>query len=349
MPVIGYQKRCRVGLPVLDLLQRLSDPVGRDEVIAGYPSERHRAVSAAIDTLVSHGFVDEVTDSASSATATAPDWWEAWGISAKQFHYTSRDVNFVSFRTERSHELAAELSGERDLPPISKNYPGAPTLPLPRTFRSLDVSLATALLSRRTNRDFTTKAVSIDDFATLLHYTFAPLRFQDTGVFGTQMVKASPAGGSRHDIECYVYPRNVEDIPPGLYHYNNMNHALEFLRSDIDDDQVRSILGDQDYCVQAGFICFLTSVTDRISFKYRHPRAYRTWMYNVGHAAQTFALAATGLRLGPYQTAAFKDSELEDLLGVDSDVEFCTYVIGAGVPVLRMGNQPHDYRPAKIS
>lgn len=55
-------------------------------------------------------------------------------------------------------------------------------------------------------------------------------------------------------------------------------------------------------------------------------------MYDAGHYGQTFALAATALGLGPFQTVAFADSEVERFLGVDPDEEFAVYLLSAGVP-----------------
>jgi nitroreductase len=55
-------------------------------------------------------------------------------------------------------------------------------------------------------------------------------------------------------------------------------------------------------------------------------------MYDAGHYGQTFALAATAMGLGPFQTVMFNDSEVEKLLGVDSDEEFAVYLLTAGVP-----------------
>ena len=49
-----------------------------------------------------------------------------------------------------------------------------------------------------------------------------------------------------------------------------------------------------------------------------------------GHVAQTFVLAATALGLGAWQTAAFHDSEIEGVLGVDGVEETALYALGAG-------------------
>ena len=65
------------------------------------------------------------------------------------------------------------------------------------------------------------------------------------------------------------------------------------------------------------------------------PEGTHIWQrvpYDADHYGRTFAATATALGLGPFQTVAFADSEVERFLGVDPDEEFAVYLLSAGIP-----------------
>lgn len=341
---LGSRVVCRLSAAAVQLLDFFTEPQQIERAVAEFGSDDPENVRKAIALLQSGGLLRETTTPADER-GTEP-WWTAWGPAARTFHYATRDASFAKFRSEHSQHIDEQNSRE-PTPALYKAYPDAPQLPLPRTFEPLDIPIGQALRRRRTHRDFEPDHVTIDQFTTVMHYAFGVLRFHDTGVYGTQLAKASPAGGSRHDIECYVACFTVDTIPPGLYHYRVDTHALELIDADFPRDLVRSLTADQDHCGGAAFTCFLTSVPERIAHKYRHPRAYRTWMYNVGHTAQTFALVATALGLGAFQTMAFEDSAVEKALRLDPMTEFPTYVVGAGIPQTTRSKLPLDFRPVR--
>lgn len=341
---VGSDIKCQMGPQVVELLDRIREPVGRAEVVAEYPDGERASVESTVDGLIGAGFIEE-EGSASEPKAGDETWWDAWGTQARAFHFATRDADFFPFRSEQSREFIEFVAAEGPPPPLYKSYPDSRRIPLP-PHREITTPMSSVLENRRTHRTFHDTPVTLEAFSTVLHYTFAPLGYQDTGPLGVQMVKASPAGGSRHDIECYVACFHVEGIPEGLYHYCGPEHALELIRSDLSRQAILDLTDQQGHCVDGAFTCFLTTVPDRIASKYRHPRAYRLWIYNVGHAAQTFALTCTALGLGPFQTAAFHDSGLEKELRIDPQEEFLTYVLGAGVPVLSERGLPADFWPA---
>lgn len=152
------------------------------------------------------------------------------------------------------------------------------------------------------------------------------------------------AAGGRHEVEAYVVAFRVVGLPTGLYHYNPEVNALELLRCDFDQRLVAHLTYGQEQCSSAAFTCFTTTVGERLAWKYRHPRSYRLWMYDAGHYGQTFALACTALGLGPFQTAAFRDSALEQELGIAPEREFAAYVLGAGRPIRNEEGHPLSYR-----
>lgn len=338
--------KCVTAVPVVELLDRLTEPVEHRDVISGYPDNEAPDVEKVIDILISAGFIIDHDASGKEDVQGDESWWDDFGPEARAFHFATRDAEFVAFRSDEAERLAEELAAQGGpAPELAKSYPGSRAISLPAPFE-LDMPLAACLRNRRTHRAFRDEAVPLDALATVLYFSFAPLMYQSTGVFGPQMVKASPAAGSRHDTECYVACFDVGDVPAGLYHYNCQEHTLELLKEDFSRRAVLELTEWQDHCANSAFTCFVTTTPRRLTYKYRHPRAYRIWMYNVGHVGQTFDLVCTALGLGPFQTSAFQDRDLEKELGIDRRQEFVTYVLGAGVPVVTEEGLPPDMWPA---
>ena len=119
-------------------------------------------------------------------------------------------------------------------------------------------------------------------------------------------------------------------IRPGLYHYSVRRDALERLRDgDFREEAVR-FAGGQGFVRNAGFLCVMTAVADRVFWKYSSSDAYRLFFLDAGHLAQTFLLLATARGLGAFTTAALQESAIEAFLGIDGIVEFPVYLCGAG-------------------
>jgi SagB-type dehydrogenase family enzyme len=124
----------------------------------------------------------------------------------------------------------------------------------------------------------------------------------------------------------------VEDLVPGVYHYDVAGDELRRLRRGNFQNAAVEAASGQEWIAGAGFLCVMTAVFPRVLWKYRLEDAYRTLFLDAGHLAQTFCLVATSLGLGPFTTAAIQDSKIERLLRIDGVEEFPVYLCGAGVP-----------------
>jgi SagB-type dehydrogenase family enzyme len=328
-------KRVLLSKPALDLLSEFSDWREDGEVITQFSSDRADAARKAISQLADLGLIErnhpEGGEGAGGKAPEAGGWIPQWGSAARSFHDASRDAPYVDDREGRA-DLVRRITSVQG-PELFKVYDKKPAIPLPVSPVPLSMPLGEALLTRRTHRDFTGQPVAVEELATILHYTFRPQGFIDGGPFGLLLQKASPSAGARHEAECYVVARNVEGVDPGLYHYNGRCHSLTRIGESPSDTELAHMTYNQRQCYCSPFICFTTSVLPRLAYKYRHARSYRLWMYDAGHYGQTFVLACTALGLGAYQTAAFRDSEVERYLDVYGSGECATYVLGAGHPV----------------
>jgi SagB-type dehydrogenase family enzyme len=341
------QRRWLRATPELtSLLQAASEWHDADDLarhVGGAHADRARA---AIRKLLDLGvLVDEAGDDGPAAV------WRHWGVLAERFHIDARDANYL-VDSPRRDEVAARITGEGGAPAPFKRYPDAPAVFLPRRPLPLRVPVEDVFAARRTHRHFTDQPVSVDALATVLFYGFAPLRFLDGGPFGVQQARTSASAGGRHEVECYVAVFAVDGVPPGLYHYAPDRHCLELLDAAVDRDRIAALVYEQEASYRGAFTCLTTAVAGRLSWKYRHPRAYRLWMYDAGHYGQTFALTCTALGLAPFQTVAFHDSGVERLLGVDPAEEFAVYLLAAGHPRPGPAGLPMDHPhppPARLA
>ncbi|WP_329562189.1 SagB/ThcOx family dehydrogenase [Kitasatospora sp. NBC_01266] len=286
-----------------------------------------RTVDDAVAALHQLGLLCEEASPEAARDEGLAGSWGPWAPEAAFFHYATRDTPFEAATPELRRELTRD--GQ---PGLFTSYPRADRILLPRTRIPATAPFEQVLHQRRTHRAFTTEPVTLPTLATLLAHVFGPADFIDAEEYGALMRRTSAAGGARQELEAYLGIINVAGLEPGVYHYNVLEHSLELLTEGFTRPEARSLLPDQPAAGQVAFVVFVTAVLDRMRVKYRHPRAYRVSLLNAGHLGQTFALTATALGLGPYQSAAFHDTAVEDLLGIDGTTHVALYALAAGTP-----------------
>lgn len=330
---------------VVNLLGRFEDWREDQDVATSFTEYSDESVITTTKSLVDCGLLqthESTTDEEQFLTA-----WQGWGEEARFFHFGTKNADYVAGDEQRQMQFRRQLREEAASPPpaIFKSYPDAPRLYLTRAFLPLDQGFGEVLTSRRTHRQFTNSPVDQRVLATLLFYTFAPMLFCDADVFGTLMMRTSPSGGARHELEGYVAVFDVDGVDPGLYHYNAENHSLEQLSAHFDRPAMNRLTYDMGMPAESAFVCIVTAMFGRTMYKYHHPRNYRVTLLGAGHLGQTFALAATALGLGAWQTIVFRDDELERGLGIDGYSEGAIYLLGAGYPVTTTQGLPADLIP----
>jgi SagB-type dehydrogenase family enzyme len=255
----------------------------------------------------------------------------AWkgNVASALHHSASKDLRYVPQGQAAERFVRERLSPGR--PALSKRYRSAARVVLPPPSHPA-ADLDSALLSRRTVREFARLPVPLADFAAVVGGTFGSTGTHDAGLFGRLMTKTSPSAGSLHPIECYVLAWNVQGLTPGLYHFDVGSGDLRRLRRGRFRAQAVRAASGQAWVGRAAFLCILTAVVGRSLWKYRDEVTYRTLFLDAGHLAQTFCLLATSRGLGAFTTAAMQDSFIEKLLGIDGAKEFPVYLCGAGLP-----------------
>lgn len=187
-------------------------------------------------------------------------------------------------------------------------------------------SLWEAISQRRSIREFSNQSITFSELSQLIWatqgVTLKALGFE---------FRASPSAGALYPIETYLAVNRVEEIPPGLYHYNVKERQLMFLKEGyLGPELCQAGLG-QEMLEEAACVFVWTAMVDRSKWKYRE-RAYRYLYMDVGHIGQTLYLAATALNLGCCTVGAFFDEEVDRVIGVDGKNEISVYLGAVGRP-----------------
>ena len=307
---------------VLGILARCSDWTAL-ETLKHDTHVNEVAFEETVAELIRDGFLVE-QDVAASATDAALAQWRRWNPAAGFFHAVSRGMR-PSPRTEVLRHKGWYLLTHPS-PPALKEVPGARTnLP---AFG--DEPLAAVLQKRRTWRAFGDRGVSLEEISTLLGLTFGVQHWFVTGDEQRVALKTSPAGGARHSIEAYLLAFDVDGLDTATYHYNPDEHALIRLDVATTKEMLEDFLPEQPGFHDAAAIVVMTSVFERMQWKYAHPHAYRVVLLDAGHLGQTFALLATSQKLAPFCTAALDSALVERHLGIDGFSEAPVLVLGVG-------------------
>jgi SagB-type dehydrogenase family enzyme len=209
-------------------------------------------------------------------------------------------------------------------PNIYKDYPDCQTIQLPDISPLSDTTLHEVLKNRKSIRKYQNKPIKKETLSYLL--------WASTGISRTEggyEFRTAPSAGALYPIETYLVVNNVEEIDPGVYHYNIQHHYLELLKEGDYAAETAQAALRQRMCADAPVVFIWTAIFQRMKWKYDQ-RAYRYIYLDAGHIAENLALAATSLGLGSCQIGALYDDEVNQIIDVDGKEESVIYMSVVG-------------------
>lgn len=193
-------------------------------------------------------------------------------------------------------------------------------LPQPRT--DGPVSVERALKQRRSVRDFSAAALSLNEIGQLL--------WAAQGVTHPEGLRTAPSAGALYPLELTVVVGNVTGLSAGVYRYSPAGHVLAPLAAgDRRADLARAAFG-QSWMQKAPALIAFGAVEARTTRKYGNrgiPYAY----IEVGHTAQNVFLQAEALGLGAAVVGAFDDAAVAAVLQMPKE-EKPLYLMPVGKP-----------------
>ncbi|UCG82432.1 MAG: SagB/ThcOx family dehydrogenase [Dehalococcoidia bacterium] len=195
-------------------------------------------------------------------------------------------------------------------------------IPLSRDLDIEGVALEKAIASRRSERRFSGKKMSVVELSHILYYTCGITDRRDG-------LRAAPSAGATYPIEVYPVISNVEDLTIGVYHYAVADHQLEVVKEgDFRRDMVRAAVG-QSFLREANAVLVLSAIFYRTQRRYGE-RGNRYILIEAGHIAQNACLIACSMGLGSCVVGAFDDTAFNRLVGADGKNESVLYLVAVG-------------------
>jgi SagB-type dehydrogenase family enzyme len=212
--------------------------------------------------------------------------------------------------------------------PARKSYAagGAGSVALARPTDLPEADLWEVVRSRRSRREFAAEPIGQGPLFALLWAGQGITRA------GAWPLRAAPSAGALYPVETYLAAARVEDLAPGLYHWELPEERLALVaaREDVGPAACRACL-DQEMVAEAAAVFLWTAVWARSARKYGD-RALRYAYLDAGHIGQNVHLAAEALGLGACMIGAFYDDRMNALVGVDGREESVLYAACVGVP-----------------
>jgi SagB-type dehydrogenase family enzyme len=200
-------------------------------------------------------------------------------------------------------------------------------LPLPER---PEMTLADALLSRRSQRTFGSGGVTQSELATVLHAAYgvtSPATCDES-----QPLRTVPSGGALFPLEVYAVLARVEGAEAGLYHLDPLRRVLEVLSL---GPLPLAVLKDAAIYPEIVEGCAVTLLVTgmfwRSRFKYGL-RGYRFTLLEAGHLVQNVVLMCAALELAAVPIGGFYDRPLDVLVGADGVNESIVYAVCLGRP-----------------
>lgn len=200
-------------------------------------------------------------------------------------------------------------------------------LPDPAGLSLGEMPVREAIARRRSRRRFSADPLTLEELSFLLWATQGVHEVIQGGIATRRTV---PSGGARHPFETHLSVHRVEGLTPGLYRYLPLEHKLVFLREDPDlAGKVAEAALGQKFVGEAAVVFVWTTVPYRAEWRY-HVRSHKVIAIDAGHVCQNLYIACEALGLGTCAVAAYRQQDLDELLGVDGEDEFAIYLAPVG-------------------
>ncbi len=217
---------------------------------------------------------------------------------------------------------SAQSAFEKQGLTASGAVPAYSAVVLPEPVLDSGVSLEESIKKRRSIRQYTQSALSLNIVAQLLWAT--------QGITGAGGGRSAPSAGALYPLEVYLAAARVEGLAAGVYKYRPSDHGLALIRGKNINDDLASAALNQPSVKNAAVSLVIAAVYERATSKYGE-RGIRYSILEAGHAAQNFCLQAVALGLGSVTIGAFDDERVKGVTGMKDD-ESPLYILSAGQP-----------------
>jgi SagB-type dehydrogenase family enzyme len=185
-------------------------------------------------------------------------------------------------------------------------------------------------MRRRSRRDYSGASISPSQLSALVHYACGITGFAPAYRFTELPLRSFPSHGGLQAPEVYLSVQAVDGLPPGIYHYHVISHALESINPGNHSQRLCALAFNESYVESAAVVFLITGCYERLRWKYGE-RAYRFMCVDTGFLGENLYLVAEALGLGACAVSGFAQDAVEKLLSIDGKNEVALMLLTVGV------------------
>jgi len=237
---------------------------------------------------------------------------------------------FLTDRIRREVEWHATDQSQGEMPPPVQKPAREDAehiqLPLRGEWQIPLCDLEFAIANRESRRQFLPTALTLAEVSFLLWSTQGVRRQLNEG----SVLRTVPSAGCRHPFETYLAVLDVYSLTPGIYRYLPLEHALV---REQEPDQLRerlvSAVRGQRFAGEAAVTFIWSAVPSRTEWRYAEA-SYKVIALDAGHVCQNLYLACEAIGAGTCAIAAYDQTLVDEILGVDGEEELGIYLAPVG-------------------
>jgi len=212
----------------------------------------------------------------------------------------------ITFATAAFTALLVGCIGAKPSPLVADS----PFITLPTPTYNSQTSLETALLERRSVREYSAEPLTLAEISQLL--------WAAQGITHPSGLRTAPSAGALYPLEVYLLAANVVDLPAGIYHYRPQDHTLLLVAAGDQRQSLCQAALNQSAVQDAAAVIVIAAIYDRTTVKYGE-RGVRYVHMEAGSAAQNVYLQAQSLGIGTVFIGAFQDGEVAQIMHMSKD------------------------------
>jgi len=240
-----------------------------------------------------------------------------------------------SYKTTDGDEISDDKK-EMEQPSMDKSMVNQKMISLTKDFENTVINRdILAIMNNRTSkRQYTEDKLSLNELAYLLWMTQGVKTV--IGKKNHATLRTVPSAGARHGLETYLFVNRIEGLDEGLYHYQPIEHKLEYLGFvENMPDQLTAAFSGQTF-IATGAVTFVwTAIPYRSEWRYTN-KAHKYLLLDAGHVCENLYLACESIHCGTCAIGAYNQELADELLGLDTNpsadknAEFVIYAAPVG-------------------
>lgn len=182
------------------------------------------------------------------------------------------------------------------------------------------------LMGRTSCRRFSSKALSLQELSKFLDLSAKVKAVKEVPFLGTISFRPAASGGARHPLEIYIINKNIKGLDSGIFYYHPLKNFLVRLeQTQSQSETCEHFSGWISTALEPGSnspacILIISACFARTMWKYRN-MGLKVIYHDVGCLLQTMYLVATYLGLGGCAIGTGDQSQVENMLALNSNEE----------------------------